>query len=445
MNESQLRRVIRQMLTEDDSGGGDEYYSYGGGMGGGGDSGGGSVLGKIFIKPFADVVTAARLTVTDILSALRLGFTTALRLDPKKLKEARGAYNQRLAASAREWAPIIGESYKAIAETDLGLVTLTLAPHLYYSAAIVNAGKMGVDATVKVLNSSGWTSFSDDWKDKIATYFGTEWKEMKAALESKKGKASGRDPSSVMRAFFMAESLVHRGAVRSLVEQEQQPPSSAPASGPLVLPPEGMPAEAKAAQQAMIETLREMSRNIPSEDDLKQVQDKIKSLRAVESAKNLDDFIEFLGGQGANTEGLKVIMKKVEVINKQASELVNDKKTQDDIKAEIAEKSNKPVGEINEEEFKKKMEETKKAFIEGGKSKLLEDLKRMSTEKSIPAAIDEIVEVSKTAFLGTNNLTSPAPGLEGKTLKDILDKDGSVSQMLKDIESRIRSAVKTPA
>jgi hypothetical protein len=206
-----------------------------------------------------------------------------------------------------------------------------------------------------------------------------------------------------------------------------------------------MPAEAKAAQEAMIETLREMSRNIPSEDDLKQIQDKITSLRAVESAKNLDDFIKFLGGQGANTEGLKAINLKVKEINDQASKLSADKKTVDSIKAAIAKESNKPVDVINEDELKNKMKETKEAFIEGGKSKLLEDLKRMSTEKSIPAAIDEIIKKSQAAFLGTNNLTAPAPGLEGKTLKDILDKDGSVSQMLKDIESRIQSAVKTPA
>ena len=444
MNESQLRRVIRQMLTENDD---YDYYSYGGGMGDvGGSSGGGSVLGKIFIKPFADVVTAARLTVTDILSALRLGFTTALRLDPKKLKEARGAYNQRLAASAREWAPIIGESYKAIAETDLGLVTLTLAPHLYYSAAIVKAGKKGVDATVEVLNRSGWTRFSDDWKRTIVAYFGTQWKEIEAALKtSQTSKGSGGDLSAAMRAFFMAESLVRSEAVGSLVEKKKKSPTNAPASGLLVLPPEGMPAEAKAAQEAMIETLREMSRNIPSEDDLKQIQDKITSLRAAESAKNLDDFIKFLGGQGANTEGLKAINLKVKEINDQASKLSADKKTVDSIKAAIAKESNKPVDVINEDELKNKMKETKEAFIEGGKSKLLEDLKRMSTEKSIPAAIDEIIKKSQAAFLGTNNLTAPAPGLEGKTLKDILDKDGSVSQMLKDIESRIQSAVKTPA
>lgn len=381
MNEKHLRGIIRRIISEDDYPGLDNSDINMSPGGGGGDYGSGprGTLLKIFWKPFADVATAAKLTAKDVLNGMKLAFDTAFTLSPKKLAAARGEYDKRRSAIQREWAPILQSSYRAMAESDLGLVTLTLAPHLFFSAAIARGIVQGPSEIASFLGSTGWLPSS--WIDEIDKqiqgsrfYSEKEWQDLKNNMwkdTSKSGDArvsrsGGGGISAALKSFFFVgnqsnESI--RANIDKLILEAESSSSGSRKSktGPRIqlnLPPATLGGDAGKLIERSIESKKQLADEL-----VESLVSQISPIKKViDESKTYDDLFKLNSLQlSSDSAGLNEIKKELSAMNKRLEEeklrLENDKKVNEDIKKEYEKLKDDQKKKVNFEEFKKQAAE----------------------------------------------------------------------------------------
>jgi len=366
MNETHLRNIIRRIISENEGG---EYGA--GGYGGSGlsfddintSSGGGADYGsgprgtllKIFWKPFADVAQAAKLTAKDVLNGMKLAFDTAFTLSPKKLIAARERYNNRRKKIQSQWAPLLQSSYSAIANSDLGLATLTLAPHLFFGAVIAKGVTQGPSEIADFLSSVGW--FPGSWLreiDKEITnsrfYSDKEWNEVRdrmfgggkagrSSSESRRQSQGQGGVSAALRSFFFGSSDTSE-SVTSLLDNlitEAEKGSGQRSGGRLQLnlPPAELEGEAASIIEASIDAKKNQADELINTfveqiSPIKDIIEKSKSYEDLDKIKTLQI--------SSNSSGLDAIKKEIDGMNKSLEEeknrLQNDKKVDEDIRKE---------------------------------------------------------------------------------------------------------------
>lgn len=418
MNERHLRNVIRQMLFENEigdygaggyggSGLGYEDINFSPSGGGGSDYGSGprGTLLKVFWAPFADVAKAARLTAQDILNVLRLTLTTAVRLSPVKLANARKKYEERKSKIDQQWAPILNSSYSAIANSDIGLVTLTFAPQLFFAAAIAKTAYTGPGAIARFFGQSGWLDFDlipkswkKSWKKTVES--DDEWEKFVKQTKEKRSSSSESGSSSSisdrLKKFFFGESVseltVSRDANIILEKNDKsdksdksrgRPPTpqdiekflrSHPAGQAITQALESANTELIAAKQELANDLfAEASSAVSRAKEL--IDGPLKS--AFENAKNLDELDKSVSGITQGGETLKSVKKRIE-----------------DTKKTIADVEKKETEKIKNE-FKTKAGDKEEERIEKDKKlkELIEDFKKANLppeEKNMLSALDSI-------------------------------------------------------
>jgi hypothetical protein len=367
MNERHLRNVIRQMLFENEAELGpvsveDTISSPSGGGGGDYGSGPRGALLKVFWKPFADVGKAAKLTAKDVLNGMRLAFDTALTLSPKELANAKSKYDKRRAAIEAEWRPLLQSSYSAIADSDLGLVTLTLAPHLFFSAVIAKGITQGPSEIAGFLGSAGW--FPDAWLkeiDKEMTnskfYSDEEWTRLRSGMSGKRKTSSSSDSeetgkvsvSQALKSFFFSEKKNEslHDLVDSLILEIESKPNTQGPKIQLNLPPQSLGGSAAKLTEEFISSKRDQADEL-----IKQAAEKIVPIKnIIENAKNYDDLSKLASLSSSDSSGLEAVKKEIEVMNKKLDDekvrLDNDKEVKKAV--EKAYNKGKEKGDIKED------------------------------------------------------------------------------------------------
>jgi len=161
---------------------------------------------KAFVKPFADIFKALKLTAMDIGNSTRLILGTLLAFDSKKLIEKRKAFEERRAMLRAEWKPIIGDSLDAIKNAD-PLLSFSLMPTAYFAAQGLAAGiKTGATAA-EIISGESWERLLEKlWR------MPTELDALNAILklqseEAGKGNSKGSTiKSKLSRLFFGGET-----------------------------------------------------------------------------------------------------------------------------------------------------------------------------------------------------------------------------------------------
>lgn len=382
MNERHLRNVIRQMLFENEGG---DYGpgGYGGSglgyedinyspSGGGGDYGSGprGTLLKIFWSPFADVAKAARLSAQDVLNVLRLTLTTAIRLSPEKLANARKKYEERKSKIDQQWAPILKSSYSAIADSDIGLITLTFAPQLFFAAAIAKTAYTGPSAVARFFGQSGWLDFNiipKSWKK--AAESDDKWKEFVKDSKKKRSRRSESESSNSISArlkkFFFGESvseMVIFSGKSIILEKEDKDQGGAPSPKDMLNFLKGHPA-GQAIMQALesvrtelITAKKEFSNDLFAEASLavSRARELISGplTQAFKDAKTFDDLDKAVSGITQGGETLKSVKERIEQTKNSMEEI--KKKKFDEIKNEY---EVKPGNDKEKEQKEKKLNE----------------------------------------------------------------------------------------
>ena len=115
-------------------------------------------LYSTFVQPFTDVVDAVGLTGQDILNTLRLSFDLIFTLSPKKMQEAHASFDQKSEKINAKWAPIMERTDEALANSDLNLFALVMAPEIFLASEALAAGYQAAESMNSYLADSGWTS-----------------------------------------------------------------------------------------------------------------------------------------------------------------------------------------------------------------------------------------------------------------------------------------------
>ena len=155
---------------------------------------------KAFVKPFADVFKALKLTAMDIGNSTRLILGTLLAFDSKKLIEKRKAFEERRAMLRAEWRPIIGDSLDAIQNAD-PLLSFSLMPTAYFASLGLAAGiKTGATAA-EIISGESWERLLEKlWR------MPTELDALNAILKLQTEKAKSPEGQSIKgklsRLFF---------------------------------------------------------------------------------------------------------------------------------------------------------------------------------------------------------------------------------------------------
>jgi len=108
-----------------------------------------------FVKPFADVFKALKLTAMDIGNSARTMLGTLLTFDNQKLQKKIDAFEQRRGLLRTEWQPIVGDSLKAIQTAD-PLLSMALMPTAYLSAFGLAAGVKTGAAAIDIIAGEKW-------------------------------------------------------------------------------------------------------------------------------------------------------------------------------------------------------------------------------------------------------------------------------------------------
>ena len=97
-------------------------------------------LYSTFVQPFTDVVQAVGLTGQDILSAMKLSFDLLFTLSPKKMEEAKARFKERQSKINEKWGPIMERTDEALADADINLFTMVMAPEIFLASEALAAG-----------------------------------------------------------------------------------------------------------------------------------------------------------------------------------------------------------------------------------------------------------------------------------------------------------------
>lgn len=413
MNERHLRNVIRQMLFENEggdygpggyagSGLGYEDINYSPGGSGGGDYGSGprGTLLKVFWAPFADVAKAARLTAQDILNVLRLTLTTAIRLSPEKLAIARKKYEERKSKIDQQWAPILKSSYSAIADSDIGLITLTFAPQLFFAAAIAKTAYTGPSAVARFFGQSGWLDFNiipKSWKK--AAESDDKWKEFVKDPKKKRSSGSESESSSSISArlkkFFFGESvseMVIFSGKSIILEKKNKGQGGAPSPKDMMNFLKGHPA-GQAIMQALesvrtelIDAKKEFANELVAEASsaISRARELIDGplKDAFENAKNLDDLDRAVSGITQGGETLKSVKERIQETKKSIVDV--EKKEIEKIKKEYEIKPGDDKEKDNKEKkLKELIDDFKKANLPPEEKNLLNNIENIDSVKRL--------------------------------------------------------------
>jgi hypothetical protein len=108
-----------------------------------------------FVKPFADVFKALKLTAMDIGNSARMMLGALLTFDNKKLQKKITDFEERRNLLRQDWAPIVGDSLKAIQTAD-PLLSMALMPTAYLSAFGLAAGITTGAAATDIIAGEKW-------------------------------------------------------------------------------------------------------------------------------------------------------------------------------------------------------------------------------------------------------------------------------------------------
>tara|TARA_R100000808_G_C2155555_1_gene168689 strand:+ start:33886 stop:35109 length:1224 start_codon:yes stop_codon:yes gene_type:complete len=113
-----------------------------------------SEFSKIFVEPFSDVFKAAKLGFKDVLTSTKFLFDVLVTIDPKKLKELRTNYKERVKTLKQEHADL---RQKLGADTeDLKLAAFLLNPGGYLAASALQQGWDSKDAVRDFFGEAGF-------------------------------------------------------------------------------------------------------------------------------------------------------------------------------------------------------------------------------------------------------------------------------------------------
>jgi len=108
-----------------------------------------------FVKPFADVFKALKLTAMDIGNSARLVLGTLLSFSPEALKKTRDKFVERRGLLRAEWDPIVKDSLDSIKSAD-PLLALFLMPQVYLASLGMAAGVTTGKSVAEVLSGERW-------------------------------------------------------------------------------------------------------------------------------------------------------------------------------------------------------------------------------------------------------------------------------------------------
>jgi hypothetical protein len=334
-------------------------------------------LYSTFVQPFTDVVDAVGLTGQDILNSLRLSFDLIFTLSPKKMKEAHAKFDERSAKIDAKWGPIMERTDEALANSDLNLFALVMAPEIFLASEALAAGYQAAESMNSYLSDSGWKI---PFASAILGYT--------PESGGSGGSSGGDDGQSLLgklTSLFGIESAWHDGPL--ILEQEKfQKPEKEPDFKKAMkkyLKDTGLSSqfekdakELLKIQEEFVQTILDNTLpNLTLINDLSQSTDVETFTKAITDAEQ--------NGLELQSAGLDKVKSGVEDAAKKLAQ-------SDEFKAQVAEESGKKISENSEKITDKEVEDAamKVAFVNAKKDFDEQALKGKESLKA--AALEEL-------------------------------------------------------
>lgn len=174
-------------------------------------------LWDAFVKPFGDVIDAAKLTGADLLNVARLGFDTFFTLSPKKKRQARERFNGRKADIDKEWEPLMKKADDVLGNNDLAFASFMFNPAAFLLTKSAEAAYDKAGDLNQYLTRSGWKVPIVGTVMGLADYTGPGEAQV---LQRQQAEEDGKSLLDRMLGLFYIESAWHNGDL--LVEQDEE-------------------------------------------------------------------------------------------------------------------------------------------------------------------------------------------------------------------------------
>ena len=296
-------------------------------------------LYSTFVQPFADVVQAVGLVGQDILNAAKLQLDLAFTLSPKKMEEAHQKFDERKAKIGEKWAPIMERTDEALANSDLNLFAMVMAPEIFLASEALAAGYKAADSMGQYLADAG---FKIPFASAILGY----------EPESSSSASSASDDQSLLgkiTALFGIESAWHDGPL--IVEQESK--DSAPQKEPdfkkamkKYLEETGLARQFEQDAKELLEVQKEFVQAI-----LDEALPRLTLLETLSSTADVDEFISSI--ENAKNEGVDLQAAGLDNIKQGVEEAAQKLAESDDFKVQVAEEAKKSVEDLSDAELEK--------------------------------------------------------------------------------------------
>ena len=291
-------------------------------------------LYSTFVQPFTDVVQAVGLTGQDILNALKLQFDLVFTLSPKKMEEAHQKFDARKAKIAEKWGPIMERTDEALANSDVNLFAMIMAPELFLATEALAGAYQAADSMGQYLADAGWKV---PFASAILGY---------TPDGGGGGGASGGDDQSLLSkitSLFGIESAWHKGP---LIVEQQKPKKETDFKKAMkqYLKETGLAQQFEKDAKEMLAVQEEFVKTI--------LEEAVPRLELIVALTQTADVDEFLGAiEDAQKKGLDLQAAGLDQVKQDVEDAAKKLIDSEDFRVQSAEQAKKSPEDISDQEL----------------------------------------------------------------------------------------------
>ena len=423
MNERQLRGVIRQILQEQERS--RSLLEYDDDYGGGGDGEGGALY-KAFVKPFVDVLGAAKLASQNILNDIKLVFKTLITISPKKLVEARKEWRTTKDSLDKEWDPIMKQAKQSVGNSDVGILAFSVAPNLFFANQIGKFATSAPSTVVDYFEKAGWEVPLRDWLAKAP-----EDRDPSDRSGGGGGRSRGADDGEdkgilkSIRTFFFGEGAL--GPDGEILTEDDKKGDDKKKKNVLTKGNINDEINAYFKETGFDKKLDELANQLVeakkkhADSLLGAAKQQIDTLKAFAAAKDIPEFEKVLVSAKSTGADVEAIQKKIDELKKDIEKKAVDLGKDQKFREEVAKKA---------KDKKVTDEDMKKAIMDAANqasTQAVEDLKK-SVSDSLKESFDQLKKQIREELMDDvpdkedPMYKSFAASPRGKEILDIIDK-----------------------
>jgi len=336
-------------------------------------------LYSTFVQPFTDVVDAVGLTGQDILNTLRLSFDLIFTLSPKKMQEAHASFDQKSEKINAKWAPIMERTDEALANSDLNLFALVMAPEIFLASEALAAGYQAAESMNSYLADSGWKI---PFASAILGYTPD------SGGGSSSGASGGGDGQSLLgklTSLFGIESAWHKGQL-ILEKDESQKPEKEPDFKKAMkqyLKETGLTKQFEADAKELLEIQEEFVQDV-----LDAALPNLALINDLTQSTDIETFTKAI--TDAEQAGLDLQAAGLDKVKAGVDDAAQKLAQSDEFRTQVAEESGKNINEKSEELTDKEVEDAAKTVAFVNAKKDFDEQAMQGKEKLKAAALEEL-------------------------------------------------------